>query len=135
MNMKEANEILGEKPIVENKTTNTEIDIFAEAQKSNQAVSVSGFDTLTIKGYGSFKVPAKYLKGNSNYQDTVTGKYAVANGLSSDRKTLKFDRSNSPCTTVKTNEGHEVSLKLDTLSGNLKRYAQRMPEGLWRDKG
>ncbi len=128
MNMKEANEILGEKPIDEKKTVNAEIDIFAIAKQSNQAVS--GFDTIDIKGYGTFKVPIKYLKGNSNYQDATTGKYAVANGLSSDRKTLKFDRSNSPCMTVKTNEGHEVSLKLDTLSGNLQRHAQKMPEGL-----
>ncbi len=128
--MKEVNEILGEKPVVSNseQKKNAEIDIFAEAMKSN--VNVSGFDTITIKGFGTFKVPSKYLIGNNAYKDSTTGKYAVANGLSSDRKTLKFDRSNSPCTTVKTNEGHEVSLKLDTLSANLKRHAQKMPEGL-----
>lgn len=124
--MEEANKINGEIPIA--KEQKNEIDIFAIAKQNNQ--TVSGFDTIDIKGFGSFKVPSKYLIGNNNYQDKTTGKYAVANGLSSDRKTLKFDRSNSPCTVVKTNEGHEVSIKLDTLSANLQRHAVRLPEGL-----
>jgi len=129
--MEEANKINGETPTEQKREqpkTNEGIDIFALAKQNNQAAS--GFDTVTIRGFGTFNVPQKYLKGNANYQDANTGKYAVANGLSSDRKTLKFDRSNSPCLVVLTNEGHEVSIKIDTLSANLQRHAVKMPEGL-----
>lgn len=123
MNIKEINEILKDE-----KPKQNEIDLFAETIKSN--LSQSGFDTLTIKGYGIFNVPQKYLTSGSAYKDAKTGRIAVANGLSMDGRTLKFDRSSNSCTIVKTNEGNEVSLKLDTLSMNLKRHAQKMPNGL-----
>ena len=110
----ESNEQIDEQP------KNQEIDIMA--LKGNITAN-SGFDTVTIKGHGTFKVPVKYLIGASNYKDAQTGRFAVANGIGNDHKTLKFDRSGSPCTIVKTNEGHEVSLKLDTLSANLQRLS------------
>ena len=114
MDMKEAEAILNEQPKDQKSGINLDNLI-------TQSGNSSGFDTVKI-GDKTFKVPSKYLIGNGNYQDK-NGKYAVANGLNGDKQTLRFDRSNSPCTVVKTLEGHEFSIKADTLKSNLSRLS------------
>jgi len=129
MTIEEANKINGteQKPEQPKEVKNEGLDLFEIAKQSN--ANMSGHDTLTIKGFGTFDVPTKYLVGNVGYRDAKTGKIAVANGINGDKITLKFDRSNSPCTIVETNEGNQVSIKLDTLSMNLQRHATKMPNG------